>query len=352
MTKAKAFISIICPVRNGDAFLRDRLGALSALMADVFEFYEIIVVDNASTDGTITIVKDLLARHKNIQYCALSSRVSDSVAYSAGLMRSIGDFTITMDLRFDPPTEIPQMYQRAAAGTEIVYGLPKERIAGNTLYDRLARLFLKLVGRLNSVNMPAAMSSFRIFSRSVLNYILESANFHRTLLLAPALSGYEFKTFEYERLLNMTGETQRVGPASIFRALDLVFSTSVRPLRLASVFAVVMSVLSVLYATYVVITRLVVDNVAPGWATLSLQISILFFFVSIVLAIMCEYVLQILETSNARPPFHVVRELYSSTMDYEQGLNVRVTNDMKENVPRSASINAPSSLDNQPAGSK
>ena len=93
-------------------------------------------------------------------------------------------------------------------------------------------------------------------------------------------------------------------------------------MRLVTVFAVGMSIVSVAYAAYVVITRLLMENVASGWATLSLQVSILFFFISIVLAVMCEYLLQILETSTRRPVYHVARELHSSTLDYEQDLNV------------------------------
>ena len=349
MQRKDAFISVVCPVRNPAEFLPARLSALSSVLAAHYQYYEIIVVDNASGDGTAGVLKPLLGVQKNIQYCALAVRVAENAAIAAGLDRAIGDFIVTMDLACDPPEEIPTMIATALGGVEIVYGLPADRVRAATLYDRMARAFLKSIARLNGIDMPAAMSTFRVFSRSVLNYILESLDYHRTLALAPALSGYAYSTFEYERQ-GVRGEGRRMGPKALFRALDLVFSTSVRPLRLVTIFAVAMSVLSILYAGYVLVTRLLLESVAPGWATLSLQVSVLFFFISIVLAVMCEYILQILETTNRRPLFHVSRELYSSTMDYEQDLNVRDADG--RSAVRKHEVSAALSSDNQPLHSK
>jgi glycosyltransferase involved in cell wall biosynthesis len=325
MARKDAFVSVVCPVRDAASWLRLRIEGLSAILGNDFQYYEIIVVDNASRDATASVVRELLLEHKNIQYFALSTKVNETVAFAAGLERALGDFVVTMDLASDPPDRIPDMIGRAVGGTEIVYGLPLDRVHGATLYDRAARIFLNTVARLNNVDVPGAISTYRVFSRSVLNYILESRDHHRTLALAPGLSGYAYGAFEYERAPNPTGVDRRVGLRALLRALDLVFSTSVRPLRVVTFFAVSMSVLSVAYAAYVVLTRLLMANVAPGWATLSLQVSVLFFFISVVLAVMCEYMLQILETTNRRPVYHVSRELNSSTMDYEQDLNVRDT---------------------------
>ena len=323
MLRKDAFVSVICPVRNAGSDLAARLGALSDVLSSNFQYYEIIVVDNASTDDTAARMKTILSECKNIQYCALSVQVSDTAAYSVGLCRAIGDFIVTMDITSDPPDRLTDLLALAAGGAEIVYGLPSDRLKGATIYDRAARLFLKTIARFNNVDIPAAMSTYRVFSRSVLNYILESLDHHRTLALAPALSGYSYKSLEYGRLCAGSSDARRrIGFKSALRALDLLFSTSVRPLRLVTVFAVGMSIVSVAYAAYVVITRLLMENVASGWATLSLQVSILFFFISIVLAVMCEYLLQILETSTRRPVYHVARELHSSTLDYEQDLNV------------------------------
>ena len=322
-SRRDVFVSVVCTIRNAKDSLSGQLDALSAVLSDHFQYYEVILIDNASTDETSAVARALLDTHKNIQYCALSARVNESAALAAGVERTIGDFIVTMDLDLDPPGKIPELIATAVGGTEIVYGLPDNRVDQARFYDRLARMFLRSVARFNRVNMPETMSTFRVFSRTVLNYMLESRDFHRTLALAPALSGYSFASVNYHRLENPDAEGRRVGLQALIKALDLVFSTSVRPLRLVSLLSVAMSIVSIIYAIYIVLTRLLLENVAPGWATLSLQVSLLFFFVSIVLAVMCEYLLQILETTNRRPVYHIARERYSSTMDYERELNVR-----------------------------
>ena len=139
--KSDVFVSIVCALENAEERLDERLRRLCEELRSGFQYYEILLVDNASTDGTGKIVRQVLEQEKNIQYCVLSSRKSESVAFSAGLDRAIGDFIILMDPRTDPPELIPRMLELATSGSEIVYGLPRERVRGRGLYDRLARLF-------------------------------------------------------------------------------------------------------------------------------------------------------------------------------------------------------------------
>ena len=323
------FVTVLCPVREASAYLAKRIHALSDVLQEHYQYYEIIVIDNASTDATGTIAKDLLSERKNIQYCALSYRVNDSVAVAAGMERAIGDFVVTIELPVDPPEFIPDMVARSVGGAEIVYGLPRRRMESKTIYDRLSRLFLRVIARVNNVSVPEAMSTYRVFSRSVLNYILDSADYHRTLALAPALSGYRYESLPYDQFHDAPNADRRLGFQAVLKAIDLTLATSVRPLRIASLASVAMSALSIIYAIYIVFVRFLLENVQPGWATLSLQVSVLFFLVSIVLAVMCEYLLQIFETTNRRPVYHIVRDGYSSTMDYKQELNVRDVDKVK-----------------------
>lgn len=322
MHSNEVFLSVVVTVQNSEDFLEERLAELSAVLKANFRYYEILVIDNASKDQTSTIIKKLLSCEKNIQYCALSTAGSESIALTAGLDRAIGDFILSLDLRSDPPELIPEMFALATAGAEIVYGLPNARIEGRGLYNKLAKIFFRVIARINNIEVPQAMSTYRILSRSVLNFILESSDHHRILSLAPALSGYSHQSISYDRQ-RFDGDTSRkVGRSSLYSAFGLLFSTSVRPLRFVTLLSIGISLLTVIYAIYVVATRLLVDDVAEGWAALSLQVSGLFFLLSIVLAVMCEYLLQMLETTNRRPVYHIARELQSSTIDNQQDLNV------------------------------
>lgn len=325
MTTRTVFVSVVCVVQDGEAYLADRLQALASVLAKNFRYYEVLLIDNASSDMTSALARRLLRTEKNIQYCALSSRVGSAVALTAGLDRAVGDFVVTMELAVDPPSVIPELIDLALTGSEIVYALPRTRLRGQSAYDRLAKAYLKWVARFNEINLPEAMSTLRVFSRTVLTYMLSSANYHRIITLAPALSGYAFTTYEYDRMPSPPGERRRVTANALLRSLDLTFSTSARPLRLVTIASLSLSVISVAYAIYVVIARLVMENVAPGWATLSLQTALSFFVVSVVLAVMCEYLLQILEITRRWPVYHVARESHSSVMEQHKELNVEDT---------------------------
>lgn len=322
MPKSQVLVSVILTVTDVAPIIEARLLHLSRVLGEHFQYYEIIVIDNASTDGTVGIVAGLQRREKNIQCCVLARRRNENVSFTVGLDRAIGDFVVLIDLLYDPPELIPEMLELATNGAEIVYALPRERVKPSGLYERFAGMFLSFVARLNQVDLPRATSTYRVLSRSVLNYVLESADHHRILDLAPALSGYPYRSVEYDRLSGPGRAERSLGRSALYKALDLMFSTSVRPLRFVTLMALGICVITVLYAIYVVAITFILKNIANGWVSLSLQISGLFFLVCIVLAVMSEYLLQVLEATKRRAPYHVARESYSSTMDYKQDLNV------------------------------
>ncbi len=320
MSRREVFLSVVTSIRDASPWVAERLSALAAVLRSEFAYYEIIVVDNGSTDASAEIVAELQRNEKNIQLLVLVTARSREIALTAGMDHAIGDFTAVLDLALDPPDRLPEMVDLVRRGVEIVYALPRARLQRRGLYNRLVGTFLGLIARLNHIDLPRAMTTYRVLSRTVVNYMLESADRHRTLSIAPALSGYRYATLEYDRTDDQS--SKQFGTWVIFRALDLMFSSSVRPLRMITIFALGICAISVLYAAYVVIAVLVMRNVANGWASLSLQMSGLFFLVCIVLAVMSEYLLQVLETTNRRPIYHVARESHSSMMDYRQDLNV------------------------------
>jgi hypothetical protein len=214
------------------------------------------------------------------------------------------------------------MVERALNGAEIVYGLPRERLEGNGLQNLLLRGFVAVLAQLNNVDVPQAMSSYRLLNRNVLNYMLEAVDRHRSLMFLPALSGYPYATIEYDRLPGEGKARKRDTGERIAKALDLLFSTSARPLRIITLMSLSISVLSLIYAMYVVLIVVVKDDIAKGWTSLSLQISGLFFLVCIILAVMSEYILQILEATTHHPRYHIAAQRHSDMMQIARERNV------------------------------
>jgi len=259
----------------------------------------------------------------------LARRKGDNIALTAGLDHAIGDMVVMLDPMLDPPDLIPQMVERALEGVDIVYGLPRERMENRKLANMVVRGFVATLTRLNNVEAPQAMSSYRLLNRTVLNYMLEAVDRHRSLMFLPALSGYPFASIEYDRLAGAGAAAGAYSGERLTKAVDLLFSTSARPLRIITLMSLGISVLSMLYALYSVLIFVVRDDIAKGWTSLSLQISGLFFLVCIILAVMSEYILQILEATTHHPRYHIAAQRHSTTMDYARTRNVIATHEVR-----------------------
>jgi polyisoprenyl-phosphate glycosyltransferase len=235
-----------------------------------------------------------------------------------------------LDMKVDPPELIPAMVALAVQGTEIVYGLPRERLRSDGLYNRLFGWLVYAMGRINNIDVPPAVSGYRLISRTVLNFMLEAPDRHRTMMLLPAMSGYRHATVEYDRLIS-----QREGPRTrkrqtFIKALDLIFSTSPRPLlRVSTLMSLSISGISFIYSILVVLIGVFKHGVASGWVSLSLQISGLFFLTCIVLAMLSEYLLQVLEMTKGGPRYHIAHQGHSSTLSLAQPLNVIDTKEVR-----------------------
>lgn len=318
------FVSVVMRVHDAEAVVGAALVRLSSVMEAHFGYYEIIIVDDASTDATRARVSEVQAKTRNIQMYALARRRGDNIALTAGLDHAIGDMVVMLDPLLDPPELIPQMVERAQEGVDIVYALPRERTQSRGLANLVVRGFVGALSRLNNVDAPQAMSSYRLLNRSVLNYMLEAVDRHRSLMFLPALSGYPYATLDYDRLPGARVGGEYSGER-LTKAVNLLFSTSARPLRIITIMSLGISVISMLYALYSVLIYVVRDDIAEGWTSLSLQISGLFFLVCIILAVMSEYILQVLEATTHHPRYHIAAQHHSSTMDYARTRNVIAT---------------------------
>lgn len=323
MTRREVFLSVVVRVRNGAGFIQTALARLIDVMETNFDFYEVVLIDDASTDATRAIISDFQQTARNIQLYVLAAGQGDNIAIIAGLDHAIGDLIVTIDLKVDPVELIPAMVDRAVDGVEIVYGLPRERLEHEGLYNRLMNWFIYTMSRVNKVNVPASVSGFRLFSRTVLNFMLEATDRHRTLMLLPAMSGYPHTTIEYNRLISQQEGPRTRKRQTLLKALDLAFSTSARPLlRVSTLMSLGISFVSLLYAVLAVVIGIFKEDVANGWVSLSLQISGLFFLTCIVLALLSEYLLQVLEAAKGGPRYHIASQSHSSNQLLARDLNI------------------------------
>jgi glycosyltransferase involved in cell wall biosynthesis len=119
MKRSEVFLSVLVRIRNAALFIEPALHRLIGVMEENFSFYEIVLIDDASTDSTRAIVSEIQNRARNIQLYTLAQSRGDNIAVTVGLDHAIGDMIVILDLKVDPPDLIPAMVALAVQGTEI-----------------------------------------------------------------------------------------------------------------------------------------------------------------------------------------------------------------------------------------
>lgn len=319
---ADMMVSVIMVVsETGDGFadlIRDLRIMLEAKVKD----FEIIIVDNATRDATIATIEQVIDEVPNIQVFSMARALDRDVATIAGIENAIGDYVITLLPIRDQVSALPRMLDRAAAGAEIVYGVSSaDKADQSRLYQLLTSAFFGLYHRLTGIAIPAGGTQFRLMSRRVVNYLLQTEPAHVMLQALPAMTAFRSGTVDYE--MSARGRERRRSLRSGFhKALSMILSTTAVPARLLSLMAISAGLLNLLYMAYVIGIAMFKEGVAAGWITLSLQISGMFFMTSVILALLSEYIVRIFEGAFRRPLYMVARELSSSTTSREQKLNI------------------------------
>lgn len=320
--QSDALYSFVSPLRNAELWVQSFITELTTTLKECgVTQYEIILVDDASTDATVAIVQRLQQHHENIQLYCLSRQMGSVVAFVAGLDNSIGDFVLTFDPAIDPVSEIPNFLAKAA-NAEIVFGIRSDDTGSSAAYRFLSGSFYKLYRRLTGINIPGNTSHYRCYARSLVNHIVRTRDRHETLKILPSLVVSSWETQSYQPVPRAGASWHSPLRTSFSTGLTLLLTTSSAPLRLMIAMLILSSGLSLGYAIYVVLVALFKRNVAEGWISLALPLSVITFLLSASLAILAEYVYRIARDSRDYPVYYCRMESLSSVIRARQQLNV------------------------------
>ena len=166
------------------------------------------------------------------------------------------------------------------------------------------------------------MSHLRLYSRRVVGYIGQNNDRHLLLKVLPFFSSHQVATVEYEPEFAAGGFGEQQVTARAFAAMTVLLGSSIRPLRLLTVAALAASSLSLVYALYVVGVALFKQHVVEGWVSLALPMAVMFFFVSVILGILSEYIYMLSQQSGNRPVYSIAKESVSGVLEIQRKLNV------------------------------
>lgn len=316
------FLSVVVVVRDADAHLTQDLTVLVATLQPLVADYEIVVVDNASRDDTVGRLRALTQEDglPNLQVLALTSPVDADTAVWVGLDNAIGDFVAVYDPAHDAADALAAMLEHARAGAEVVFAINDARPTDGALYRLFGGAFALLYALFHGVRFVSDAPGFRLVSRSVVNLVLTHPTPAFTWRHLAQLAGFSHAHVR-TRSAPRRASSRSLG-GSIDRGLRLLVSTTRAPLRSVTWLSTVAASLNVLYSGYVIAVYILKDDVAPGWTTLSLQTSGMFFLLSLILLVLGEYVLQLTSALRTGPTWHVAREFTSASILRRRQLNV------------------------------
>ncbi|HLA08282.1 MAG TPA: glycosyltransferase family 2 protein [Anaerolineales bacterium] len=304
----KITYSVIAPVFNEKENLPELFRRVKEVMDQTRKPWELILVDDGSSDGSIDIMRELARRNKQIRPVIFARNFGHQVAVTAGLDYSRGDAVVIIDADLqDPPELILEMAKKWQEGYEVVFAVRTEREGESWFKLWTASLFYRLIYRITDVNIPLDTGDFRLMDRKVVNVMNKMRERHRFLRGMSAWVGFRQIGVEYKRAARTVGETKYPFRKMFRLAINAVTGFSYFPLQVATFFGFVSAGISILAIPVVVYMRVTGSQAFFGQATTLIAVLFLGGVQLISLGILGEYIGRLYDEAKGRP-LYIVRE--------------------------------------------
>jgi polyisoprenyl-phosphate glycosyltransferase len=301
-----AHCSVVVPICNEAPVLPVLYQRVTTTMEQLSLPYELIFVDDGSTDGSAELLLELRSRDSRVKVVGLSRNFGHQVAITAGLDFSTGDPVIVMDGDLqDPPEVIPELLAEWRAGYQIVFAVRSSR-RGESLFKRItASMFYRLLRRLTTTDIPLDAGDFRLMSRAAVDALKPLRERNRFVRGLVGWIGYRHTSIYYVRDDRYAGVTKYPLARMLRFAMNGLFSFSFVPLQLASFLGFSVSFLSFAYLLYAVYLKLFTTQVVQGWASVIVAVLFMGGVQLVSLGIIGEYIGRIYEEVKQRPLYLV-----------------------------------------------
>jgi glycosyltransferase involved in cell wall biosynthesis len=296
-------LTVVSPFFNEELSLRQFCFVLRQNLEMTKLRYEVILVDDGSTDSSVQILKSI--DWPECKVVCLNRNSGHQVALEAGYQSASGDWIVTLDSDLQhPPEIIHSLYEEAVnKQLDVVYAIRANREGDGILKKSTALIFYRIIRALTMVDILKSSADFRIISRKVLNTVNALSEEKVFRLLIPSL-GFPSGFVEYEVAERFAGQTKYSLRKMVSLALNSAIGFSTLPLRVATVIGIGFAVFGFGYALYALFC--VIAGVAvSGWASLIIPILVLGGFQLIALGLLGEYVGRIYQTLKQRPHYVV-----------------------------------------------
>jgi dolichol-phosphate mannosyltransferase len=299
----KKKLSVVIPSFNEEGNIEELAGRLLAILKNVPYAYEVIFVDDGSSDGTLDKLKGLGKLDENLFYVELSRNFGHQNALKAGYDFATGDAIISMDGDMQhPPELIPQFIEKWEEGYDVVYSCREYQDDTTIFKTKTSDLFYKMINSLSDTKLEKGTADFRLIDRKVANVLVqlnENGLFMRGLI---KWLGFKQYAINYQADARFSGKSKYTLKKMVKFAVEGITAFSVRPLYMATGVGVFFSFASLLYIPYIAWTFMY-GHEAPGWA--SVLATVVFFggMQLMVLGIIGTYLGKLFMQAKQRPNY-------------------------------------------------
>lgn len=330
----KPVYSIVIPVFNEVEVLDTLYSRMTAMLEKLDEPWEIILIDDGSSDGSSEIMRSMSERDPRIRVIFFSRNFGHQIAVTAGMDHALGDAIVVIDADLqDPPEVIPELIEKWQEGYEVVFAVRQEREGETWFKKTTASLFYRLIYRITDVKIPLDTGDFRLYDRKVVDVMKKMREKHRFLRGMSSWVGYRQIGVPYNRARRFAGSTKYPFKKMIKLAWNAITGFSYVPLQLAMVLGFIVALLSIVMIPIVIVVRLSSGSELLGQATTLISTLFLGGVQLICLGILGEYVGRIYDEVKDRPLYlaaDVTRSVYDPGLSNPEDLIIQSSKGEKE----------------------
>jgi dolichol-phosphate mannosyltransferase len=304
-------LSIVIPVYNEEETIPLLLQQILSTLPKFTDDFELIFVDDGSTDSSLNFILGMRHRDHRIKAIALSRNFGHQAAYTAGLHYAKGEYIVMMDGDLqDPPELIEPMYKKLTVENyDIVFGRRSDRNE-SFFKQKLIKAFHKLFNKASNINAPENVGNFSIMTRKAMEAFLELNEKNRYLPGLRFFIGFNQGFYDFERPDRKFG-LAKMSYTKLFKlAFDALFSFSNFPLKFCF-YTGIFGVIIFFIAGSISLVHKIIGIASPGWSSTLISIYFLGSIQLLFLGIIGEYVYRIyVEVQNR--PIYIVKDVYDS----------------------------------------
>jgi len=307
MSEKNIELSVIVPLFNEE----QNIGALNeriiTVLASMSISNEVIYINDGSKDKTLPLIIGLTHQYANIKYIDFSRNFGHQQAISAGIKFAKGKYLVIMDGDGqDPPELIPELYEKAISGFEVVYAKRKKRQGEGLLKKFTAKLFYRILAKITNIEIPVDTGDFRIIHQKVQRILNQMPEQHKYIRGQIAWIGFNQTFIEYDREERMSGQTKFTYRKMIGFAIDGISGFSTWPLKVATISGFIVSFISFILIIYSLYQKFFGET-EKGWTSLNISVLFIGGIQLIGIGILGEYLGRVSENVKNRPHY-IVRD--------------------------------------------